>query len=132
MLVKDPLVLICDDDPEIVRVIESVVNGVGGVRTLAAYDGEEVLAFALKERPALLLLDLNIPKVSGPIVARRLKADPETKDLPIVAVSALKNGPRLAKDAGCDGWLSKPFEIDELTLIVQAFLEGAKNPVSRS
>ena len=129
---KDPLVLICDDDPEIVRVIESVVNGVGGVRTLAAYDGEEVLAFALKERPALLLLDLNIPKVSGPIVARRLKADPETKDLPIVAVSALKNGPRLAKDAGCDGWLSKPFEIDELTLIVQAFLEGAKNPVSRS
>jgi CheY-like chemotaxis protein len=37
--VKDPLVLICDDDPEIVRVIESVVSGVGGVRTLAAYDG---------------------------------------------------------------------------------------------
>jgi CheY-like chemotaxis protein len=89
-----------------------------------------VLALALKERPTLLLLDLNIPKVSGPIVARRLKADPETKDLPIVAVSALKNGPRLAKDAGCDGWLSKPFEIDELALIVQAFVEGARNPVS--
>jgi CheY-like chemotaxis protein len=130
--VKEPVVLICDDDPQIVRLIESVIADIGGVRSIAAYDGEEALALAHSESPALLLLDLRIPKVSGPIVARRLKADPLTRDLPIVAVSALKNGPSLAQGAGCDGWLSKPFDIDELAMIVRAFVGSDTAPTSRS
>jgi two-component system, cell cycle response regulator DivK len=130
--VREPVVLICDDDPQIVRLIESVIAGIGGVRTIAAYDGEEALALAYAEYPALLLLDLKIPKVSGPIVARRLKADPLTRDLPIVAVSALKNGPTLAQDAGCDGWLSKPFDIDELAMIVRAFVGVDVAPAPKS
>lgn len=120
------VVLVVDDDPEVVRLIESILRDVPGVRPVAAYDGEEALALARKETPALLLLDLRIPRVDGAMVARRLKSDPATEAIPIVAVSALASGPRIAQEAGCDGWISKPFEVDELAYVVRMFLERAE------
>ena len=121
---EDTVVLVVDDDPDIVALIEGIVSGLPGVRSVAAYDGEQALALARKVKPALLLLDLRIPLVDGAMVARRLKSDPATQSIPIVAVSALTSGPRIAKDAGCDGWISKPFELDELTYIVRLFLQA--------
>lgn len=118
--------LVVDDDPEVVRLIESILRDLPGVRPVAAYDGEEALALARKETPALLLLDLRIPRVDGAMVARRLKSDPATEAIPIVAVSALASGPRIAQEAGCDGWISKPFEVDELAYVVRMFLERAE------
>ncbi len=122
----DRVVLVVDDDPEIVRLIEAIISGLAGVRPVAAGDGEEALELAYRKKPALILLDLRIPKVTGAIVARRLKADPTTHSIPIVAVSALSDGPRIAQQAGCDGWISKPFEVEELAYLVELFLQRAE------
>ncbi len=124
----DAVVLVCDDDPSVVALIQNILEDLPGVRSVAAYDGEEALALAEKIKPALLLLDLRIPRIDGAMVARRLKATEATSAVPIVAVSALSSGPRIAREAGCDGWISKPFDVEELAYVVRLFL-GHSGPV---
>src|SRR6185295_6845779 len=119
-------VLVVEDEAhtqELVRVV--VEDMLGGVARMCA-DGEQSVREAAERPPALILLDLMLPRVSGWEVARRLRQSPRTATVPIVAVSALSRPQEreAALHAGCDAYLTKPFTPDALARIVAVTLQN--------
>jgi signal transduction histidine kinase/ActR/RegA family two-component response regulator len=119
-------VLVVEDEPQTQDLIRLVVEDVlGGVARICD-DGEAAIRDAALRPPALILLDLMLPRVSGWEVARRLRQNPRTSSVPIVAVSALARPQEreAALHAGVDAYLTKPFTPDDLTRVVTATLQS--------
>ncbi len=95
-----------------------------GYRVIEAVDGEEGVAMARREKPDLILMDLQLPKVDGFEATRRIKADPELSHIPIVAVTsyALSGVEEKALEAGCEDYVAKPFRPRELLAKAQQLL----------
>ena len=87
-----------------------------GYEIIVARDGAEGVAAARAERPALILMDLNLPVLDGWQATRRLKDDPETREIPVIALSAhaMENDREDALAAGCDDFDTKPVELGRL------------------
>jgi CheY-like chemotaxis protein len=87
-----------------------------GYEVVVALDGAEALARAKSERPALILMDMSLPVVDGWEATRRLKADPDTAAIPIIALTAhaMSSDRDKALEAGCDGYETKPVELPRL------------------
>jgi len=85
-------------------------------RLIEAVDGEQGLTMALAEVPDLILIDVQLPKISGLDVTRRLRADSRTAQIPIVVITsfALSGDDQKAKDAGCSAYMAKPYSPLEL------------------
>src|ERR671925_1833994 len=85
-------------------------------RLVEATDGEEGVQLALRERPDLVLVDIQLPKLSGFDVTRRLRADPATAPVPIIVITsfALSGDDQRAREAGASHYLSKPYSPREL------------------
>jgi signal transduction histidine kinase/ActR/RegA family two-component response regulator len=117
-------VLIVEDEQENQALMRAVIEDVmGGTATVCA-DGERALYEAAEQPPALVLLDLMLPRLSGWEVARRLRQSPRTQAVPIVAVSALARTQEreAAIHAGCDAYLAKPFTPEEMARVVSSTL----------
>ena len=113
-------VLIVEDEPDTQDLMRTVVEDLlGGVATICA-DGERAVFEAVERPPAIILLDLMLPSLSGWEVARRLRQNQRTKDIPIIAVTALARSQEResAMHAGCDGYVSKPFAPDDVARLV--------------
>ncbi|MBV8289265.1 MAG: response regulator, partial [Hyphomicrobiales bacterium] len=91
---------------------------------VAAPDGEQGCAMALSERPDVILMDLEMPVVDGWEATRRLKDDPQTRDIPIIALSAhaLAGEREKALAAGCDEFDTKPIEFERLVATLRRVL----------
>jgi two-component system cell cycle response regulator DivK len=119
---RPPLVLIVEDEPDNQEIVRAVVEDMVGCRAVLAADGLEALSMAFEETPSLVLLDLMLPKLDGYEVARRLKGDPRTSGVSIIAITALSR-PRdrdRAFEAGCDDYVDKPFDLDLLERTIRA------------
>ena len=118
-------VLIVEDERQNQELMRTVVEDVLGGRARVCEDGERCLAEAADHPPALVLLDLMLPGLSGWEVARRLRQSPRTSSVPIIAVSALSRPQEreAALHAGCDAYLAKPFTPDEMARQIAATLE---------
>ena len=125
MVSQDALVLIGEDEPDNQVILQTVVESLVGARAEVAGDGLAVLASVSRERPRMILLDLMMPGLDGFQVTRRLKGDPETACIPIVAVSAMArpDDREAALAAGCDEFVRKPFELDDLEAVIRTYLE---------
>ncbi len=125
MIDADSLVLIGEDEPDNRIILQTVVETLLGVRAEVAGDGLAVLASVERERPKVILLDLMMPGLDGFQVTRHLKADPATASIPIVAVSAMArpDDRETALAAGCDDFVRKPFELDDLEAVIRTYLE---------
>ena len=101
--------------------------GSRGYRVVEALDGEEALAAAERERPDLILMDVQLPRVSGLEATRRIKARPDLSHIPIVAVTsfALSGDDKAALAAGCNAYVAKPYQPRELLRIIEELLRGA-------
>jgi len=117
-----PRVLIVEDEPDNQEIVRAVVEDMVGCRAVLASDGLEALDRVSEEAPSLVLLDLMLPKLDGYEVARRLKGDPLTTSIPIIAITALARPKDRARaiDAGCDDYLDKPFDLDLLERKIRA------------
>ncbi len=124
MTSDDTLILIGEDEPDNQLIMQTVVESLVGARAEVASDGLAVLASVERERPRMILLDLMMPGLDGFQVTRQLKADPSTADIPIVAISALArpDDREAALAAGCDNFVRKPFELDELEALINSYL----------
>jgi CheY-like chemotaxis protein len=122
---QDALILIGEDEPDNQIIMQTVVEGLIGARAVVASDGLAVLALVERERPHMILLDLMMPGLDGFQVTRQLKADPATADIPVVAVSALARADdrEAALAAGCDEFVRKPFDLDELEALIKSYLD---------
>lgn len=98
-----------------------------GYEVVIAFDGEAGLAMAESEAPDLILLDMSLPIIDGWEAARRLKANPETRGIPVIALTAhaMSSDRDKALDAGCDDYDTKPVELPRLLEKMQALLPGA-------
>jgi two-component system, cell cycle response regulator DivK len=92
--------------------------------TLQTRDGNDALALAREHKPDLILMDIQLPGVSGLEVTRQIKADDELKSIPVVAVTAfaMKGDEDRIREGGCEAYIAKPIRIDELISTVQQFI----------
>ena len=117
-------VLIADDNPQILELLEAYLEPLSVQVSLAA-DGEATLAAIERQPPDLILLDIMMPKRSGYEVCRLLKDDPRYRDIPIVMITALNEVGdwERARECGADDFLSKPVNKIELLARVQNLLK---------
>ncbi|HZU07591.1 MAG TPA: response regulator transcription factor [Chloroflexota bacterium] len=117
------VILVVDDEPKIVDIVRAYLVR-EGYRVLAAYDGREALALARRERPALIVLDLMLPEVSGWDVCRTLRAE---STVPIVMLTARDDTTDrvVGLELGADDYVVKPFDPKELVARVRAVLRRA-------
>lgn len=116
-------ILIVEDNPQNMRLIEMTLRA-RGYSLLKATDGEEALEMAIREKPDLIIMDLNLPKVSGLEVTRRLRQMPAFNHIPIIAVTAhaMKGDEEKIIEAGCDAYLPKPINTRQLPEVVAEML----------
>jgi two-component system, cell cycle response regulator DivK len=100
-----------------------------GYEIVMAVDGEEGIAAAKAENPDLILMDMSLPVVDGWEATRRLKAEPRTRGIPIIGLTAhaMAGDREKVIEAGCDDYDTKPVELPRLLQKIEALLAGADN-----
>lgn len=95
-----------------------------GYEVVMAVDGQQAVDMATSEKPAIILMDMSLPVVDGWEATRRVKADPATKAIPVIALTAhaMAEDEKKARDAGCDDFDTKPVDIQRLVGKINALL----------
>ena len=117
-------ILYVEDNDDNVYMLKMRLELLGEVEGLAAEDGEKGCEIALRERPDIILMDLEMPVIDGWEATRRLKGNPQTHDIPVIALSAhaLAGEREKAIAAGCDEFDTKPIEFERLVATVRRLL----------
>lgn len=120
---RKPLILIAEDEASLMTLLRYNVEK-EGFRAAEAHDGEEALLLAAEDTPDLVILDWMLPKVSGIEVCRRLRGRAETKNIPIVMLTARGEEADRVRglDTGADDYITKPFSMTELLARVRAVM----------
>ncbi len=127
-------ILVIDDDPAILDMLIELL-GYEGYQIIATSEGSAAIAQARTAPPALILLDLMMPEMSGWQVIAALRDDPQTHDIPVVLLSARRDLPMTAIELGVATFLEKPFELNDLLSVVERYAgpqspDGSQNPHS--
>jgi DNA-binding response OmpR family regulator len=119
-------ILVVDDEPDLLAVLKFALEA-EGFECMPASDGEKGLELARSAPPALIVLDLMLPRLDGYKVCRALKADERLKRVPILVLSARGGDTdrRLAFDLGADEYVTKPYEVADLMRRIRARLAAA-------
>ena len=119
-------ILIAEDNELNLKLFTDLLQA-HGYATLQCRSGGEVLRLVREHRPDLVLMYIQLPEVSGLDITREIKADPELKKIPVVAVTAfaMKGDEERIREAGCDGYLPKPIAVAHLVETVARFLATA-------
>src|ERR1700732_3928044 len=99
-----------------------------GYRTVGTRNGIEALDLARRHQPDLILMDIQLPEVSGLEVTKWLKEDPDLKEIPVVAVTAfaMKGDEERIRQGGCEAYLSKPISVGKFIDTIRRFLSSAE------
>ena len=118
------LVLIVEDNDLNMKLFRDLLEA-HGYRTTHTRDGMEVLPMARREKPDLILMDIQLPEVSGIEITKWLKSDAELKDIPVIAVTAfaMKGDEDKIRAGGCEDYLSKPIVIDTFIETIKKHLD---------
>lgn len=119
-------VLIVEDNELNAKLFHDLLDA-HGYATVQTRDGREVLGLARKHRPSLILMDIQLPEVSGLDVTRWLKDDDDLRDIPVIAVTAfaMKGDEERIRQGGCEAYLSKPISIIGFMETVRSFIGEA-------
>ena len=103
-------ILVIEDTEDNRRILRDLLTA-AGYDVIEAVDGMTGVAIALERRPDLILMDIQLPVIDGYEATRRIKADPTTQNIPIIAVTsyALAGDEAKAREAGCNGYVAKPY-----------------------
>jgi two-component system cell cycle response regulator DivK len=116
-------ILVVEDQEDLRGVLRTLLTG-SGYEMIEAADGQAGVARARAERPDLVLMDIQMPVLDGYEATRQIKADPDLKAMPIIAVSsfAMKGDEEKARAAGCDHYVTKPYSPLQLLRVIQGYL----------
>ena len=120
------LILIVEDNPKNLKLVRDILQ-VTGYQTVEAETGEEGVRLARERQPALILMDIQLPGMSGIEALGRLRADATTRTIPVIAVTAsvMAQDRERVMAAGFDGFQGKPISVRELLATVRGILEKA-------
>ena len=123
------LILVVDDNPTNLKLVADVLE-FEGCRVITAGDAEEAQTIIARTPPELILMDIALPGMDGLTLTRLLKADPATRHIRVVALTAfaMKGDDSKAADAGCEGYITKPIDTRKFPAQVAAFLEKLPVP----
>ena len=118
-------VLIVDDNPTNLKLVAYLVKA-QGYEVETAADADAALASIAAKRPRLILMDLQLPGIDGLELTRRLKADPATREIKVIALTAyaMKGDHEKAIAAGCDDYVTKPIDTRALPQVIARHLQG--------
>ena len=116
-------ILAVDDEPHILKLVAFSLKS-GGYEVLEATDGLSAIHVACAEQPDLVLMDVMMPALDGYEACRRLKADPQTAEIPVIMLTAKTQTAeqQTGMDAGASGYITKPFTPKDLVAQVSEFL----------
>jgi two-component system cell cycle response regulator DivK len=116
-------ILVVEDQEDLRGVLRDLLTG-SGFEVAEAADGQAGVAKAKSERPDLILMDIQLPGIDGYEAARQIKADPDLKATPIIAVSsfAMKGDEQKARESGCDDYVTKPYSPMQLLRLIRGRL----------
>jgi len=116
-------ILVVEDQEDNRQILRDLLTN-SGYQLVEAEDGEQALTMAERQRPDLILMDVQIPLIDGYEVTRRLKADPVLRAIPIIVVTsyALSGDESKARAAGCNGYVSKPYSTRQLLATIQHYV----------
>jgi len=119
------VILIVEDDPKSLILTRDLLQ-VSGFTTIEATDGKQGIELAKARNPDLILMDIQMPEMDGLEATRILKADATTRNIPVLALTAyaMKGDEERILQAGCDGYISKPIDIQGLVKEVAEYLSG--------
>ena len=122
--------LYVEDNDDNVYMLKMRLELLGDFEVVTAENGERGFEMAVAERPDIILMDLEMPVVDGWEATRRLKSNPNTRDIPVIAFSAHALGGEREKAlaAGCDEFDTKPIEFDRLVAIIRRILAARNRP----
>ena len=117
-------ILVVEDNPQNMRLIEMTLRS-GGYTIIRAADGVEALNVAIAEKPDLIIMDIQIPKIRGDEVTRRLRQMPEFANTPIIALTAhaMKGDEERFFEAGCNSYVAKPINTREFPRVIADMLQ---------
>lgn len=118
-------ILYVEDNDDNVYLLQMWLDMLGEYELLVAADGAAGIAMAASEKPALILMDMNLPGINGWEATRRLKADAGTADIPVIALTAhaMTGDREKALAFGCDDFDTKPVDFDRLLGKIEAALQ---------
>ena len=121
------LILIVEDNPKNLKLVRDTLQ-VKGYRTIEAGTGEEGVQLARDHHPALILMDIHLPGISGEEAFHRLRADPVTRAIPVIAVTAsvMAHDQKRIMAAGFDGFQGKPISVRELLETIRSVIEKTR------
>ncbi len=119
-------ILIVEDNPANLELFMDILDNIGGYECLYTTNGEEVLDIAKREKPDLVLLDIQLPGVDGLTIGSMLKSNADTKHLKIIALTAhaLKGDKEMFLEKGFDGYIPKPIKMKEFLSAIEGYLKG--------
>jgi CheY-like chemotaxis protein len=122
-------ILVVDDTPQNLKLAKVLLRA-EGYEVVTAGDAEQALFILESQAPQLILLDLQLPRMDGLELTRRLKADPRYRDIAIIALTAyaMKGDDQKALAAGCDDYMAKPIDTAALARMVDAHLKKRSLP----
>ena len=117
-------ILVVEDQEDNRQILRDLLDSAGYEMT-EAWDGEAGVSATKQQRPDLILMDIQLPHMDGYEATRRIKADPELKSIPIIAITsyALSGDDGKAHAAGCDGYVTKPYSPRELLAKIRQYLQ---------
>lgn len=118
-----PRVLIVEDNELNMKLFHDLLKSCG-MDILMTRNGVDALRVAKEERPDLIVMDIQLPEMSGLEVTETIKADPDLAPIPVIAVTAfaMKGDEERIRAAGCEAYLSKPISIDRFISTITSFL----------
>ncbi len=117
-------ILIVEDNELNMKLFNDLLQA-HGYNTLQAKDGRVVVDLTRKNRPDLILMDIQLPEISGLEITKMLKADDDLRSIPVVAITAfaMKGDEQKIRNGGCDGYIAKPISVASFLQTVSRFLE---------
>ncbi len=119
------VIQIVEDDPKSLKLIRDLLLS-SGYTIIEATDGRQGVELAKAQKPDLIFMDIQMPVMDGLEATKILKADGETKDIPIIALTAyaMKEDEAKVLQAGCDGYMTKPIDIKRFLKKAEEYLSG--------
>jgi two-component system cell cycle response regulator DivK len=122
-------VLIVEDNELNMKLFHDLLEA-HGVNTVETYDGKNVLELAREHNPDLILMDIQLPEISGLDVTKQLKGDDELKAIPVIAVTAfaMKGDEQKIREGGCEDYISKPISVGKFMATINQYLGDDEAP----